>query len=418
MEPRKARNTVEFPVVKPEERLTNPDARIDHKRLQNIRNYNLTNETRTVKAIVAPPGKAGAGDFTDIQTAINFVSADGGGVVFLRNGTYKPTADITVPGVVTVQGETSDGAIIDFLNAAYQIRVSGTLVYSTGTVAVNNASTAVTGTGTTFTSSMIGESILLRGRWFTVATVPSATSLTISVKFDADAITSYGTIIATPVIGTVLKGFTVQNSTHADGAVYSRYALAIDIDGVSVYTSTIGINSLAVNVQSFLDFYTDGCGTGVKVTNCAVFTVYNFETYASTGVNLLCDRFYTVSVANATISSAGGDNVNMTSCEGWSFYDMENTTAGGQGIEMITCKDIEVFAMAVRRAVSDGIKLTSDCSRISIHNVSLLNNGGYGVNIAAASDDRNTITSSFFSGNTSGTVNNAGTNTINANNQV
>src|SRR3990167_6271191 len=101
-----------FPVRKPYTLAPgNPDARFDHKKLRRIRNYNMTNETRTAKAIVAPPGEAGYGDFTDIQVAINFVQADGGGTVLMRNGTYLLSTDITVPDDITLQCE-SEGAVI------------------------------------------------------------------------------------------------------------------------------------------------------------------------------------------------------------------------------------------------------------------------------------------------------------------
>lgn len=354
-----------------------------------------------------------------IQQAIDIVDELGGGTVFLRNGTYNLSSNITVPSNVTIQGETGEGVNIDFGNQAYQVIVEGSVVSTTGTCSINNRSTTVTGVGTSWTVGLIGQSILLKGRWFVITAVGSTTSLTIESLFDADNVAAQAVVIADPVRGVSLNDFTVLNSTHANGAVYFHYTILCDLDDVTALDSAIGLNFVACNIQTSQNFYTGGCGTGTKVANSAVWTMYNFENYGSTGVNLLCDNFYNTSVANATISSATGNNVTMTNCSGWGFYDMENTTAGGKGIELISCTDIEIFAMSIRQATSDGIKLTSGCSRIGIiNNVSLINNGGYGVNIAAASDDKNTILGCFFSGNTSGTVNNAGTNTINANNQT
>lgn len=354
------------------------------------------------------------GDYTDLNSAITTARLEGGGTVFMRNGTYTITSNIVVPSNVILEGETGAGVILDFANSSNQIQVTGTLINSTGTVAINNNSSTVTGTTTTFNAAMIGKYIQLKGRWFLISAVASATSLTVSTPFDADSITGQANQIANIVSGTTLINFTVRNSTHANGAVYFQYAQLCTLDNVTALTSIIGLNFDSTNIQNTRNFGVFSCGTGVQVTNSAVWTMYNFEIYGSTGVNLSCSTFYNTSVANATLSSAVGNNATLTSCSGWGFYDMENTTPGGKGIELISCTDMEIFAMAVRDATSDGIKLTSNNVRVSIHNVSLINNGGYGINIANANDSDNVVTACLFSGNSSGTITDSGTNTIRA----
>lgn len=353
-----------------------------------------------------------------IQDALNNVSSLGGGRVLMRNGTYLLDTDIVVPDNLTLEGENGGAVILDFGGNSNQVIVSGELVNSTGTCAINNRGVTVTGTGTAWTNALIGEFILLKGRWFEITAVADTTHLTIINTFDADSISGQSVVIATTATGSTLLNFTVQNSAHSNGGVYFAYSQSSFLDGISVINCTIGINFLATSVQNVVNFFTDSCGIGAKVTNSAIFTMYNYECYNSTGTNLLCDRFYNVSNSNATLSSAGGNNITLTNCESWGFYDMENTTAGGKGIELTGCTDIEIFAQTVRDAASDGIKLTANDLRVSVHNTTLINNVGYGVNIADASSDRNTITSSFFKTNTAGTLNNVGTNTINANNQT
>jgi hypothetical protein len=56
--------------------------------------------------------------------------------------------------------------------------------YSTGTITATNASTTITGSGTTFTAAMVGRSIKLPdGLWYDVASYSSATSIAVTYAF-------------------------------------------------------------------------------------------------------------------------------------------------------------------------------------------------------------------------------------------
>jgi len=61
---------------------------------------------------------------------------------------------------------------------------------------------------------------------------------------------------------------------------------------------------------------------------------------------------------------------------------------------------------------SDGVKLTATSDNNIILAGDAITNGGYGINIAASTCDNNTILRVFYSGNTSGTLNDAGTGTL------
>jgi len=72
----------------------------------------------------------------DIQTNLDIISTAGGGTLYLQNGTYTLTADVSIPSGVTLQGVSRDGVIID-CNSAYKVQITGTNIYTTGTVALN-----------------------------------------------------------------------------------------------------------------------------------------------------------------------------------------------------------------------------------------------------------------------------------------
>lgn len=103
----------------------------------------------------------------NIQTNINTISAAGGGTLYLQAGTYSVSSNITVPSNISIIG-AGLSTIIDFGNGAYQMQVVGSNNYSTGTVAIANDGTVVVGTGTTFTSGMVGRQILLEDFWYTI----------------------------------------------------------------------------------------------------------------------------------------------------------------------------------------------------------------------------------------------------------
>jgi len=58
--------------------------------------------------------------------------------------------------------------------------------YSTGTITVTNASTTITGSGTTFTSGMVGRQLLIGGFVFTITAYASATSITVDTTWYGD----------------------------------------------------------------------------------------------------------------------------------------------------------------------------------------------------------------------------------------
>lgn len=368
------------------------------------------------KAIAITPSSEG-GRPGDIQKAIDELGSSGG-MVLIRNGTYLMDADVVLPSNVTLRGETSGGVILDFQNREFQVKCEGTLIYNSGTVAVTNGSTTVTGTDTAWTDSLIGYYILLSGIYYLITAVGSTTSLTIEVPFEAVTISSKVYVIVDPKTNILLKDFTVQNSTHPNGAVSYRYLFDVVLDGVSVLDSTIGMNFRECWSASVIGFLVSGCGTGVNVSNCGTWTFYEFEVYGCTGKNMVIDSLINASISNFTQSSSTDTAIYVTNSSNWGLYDFTIMFSGGKGIEILSSNYIAIFGANIQNSTSDGIKLTSTADRIGISNVVLNSNGGYGINIAASSCDDNTITSCFFVSNTSGTINDLGTTTISANNQT
>lgn len=77
---------------------------------------------RNFKSIV---DKSGNGDHIDIQSAINYVSALGGGSIFIKNGTYALDSILTLYNNIELVGEDRINTIIDCVSEDRGILMSG-----------------------------------------------------------------------------------------------------------------------------------------------------------------------------------------------------------------------------------------------------------------------------------------------------
>lgn len=362
--------------------------------------------------VIAITPSSESGVEPDIQAVADSLFLQGGGIVTLRNGTYTLDNDLVLPDNTTLQGETAGGVIIDFNNTSSQISGIGSNVYNTGTISVSNLSTTVTGSGTGWNTSMIGQSILLSGIWYVITDVASATSLTIEIGFELLSISGQVYTIADPSSGVTLRNFTVQNSTHPNGAIYFQYAQYVVVDSINIFTSTIGSQFIGCWTAEFIGGFIGECDTGLIISTSSTWTVYNCEVYASTGDNMVLDNFNNVSFSNFTNSTAGGNGLTISNSTNWALYDFSVLSAAGNGIELLSSSSIAIFGSQIYAGGEDGIKLTSNNARVSIHNIVFDTNAGYGINIAASSNNSTIVTDNSFNSNTSGTIHDLGTNTV------
>lgn len=87
-----------------------------------IYNIKLHPETRPIKAFV---DVGGAAEFSDLNSAIEYVNALGGGHIFVKSGTYHPGNNITLYSNIQIEGEDRDSAIFDFDGLVKGFRADG-----------------------------------------------------------------------------------------------------------------------------------------------------------------------------------------------------------------------------------------------------------------------------------------------------
>ena len=348
----------------------------------------------------------------NIQAAIDKANTTGGGRIIIKNGTHSLTSDLTLYSNVYLQGENAGSTILDFQTNAYGIKVVGSNTYTTGTISISNNTTTVTGSGTSWTSDMVGRSIMLNGGWYPIAAVSSSTSLTIAVPYaeeDIPAGTTY--IIATTKNDVKITDLTIKN---ASSGIKGQYTNELFIKDVEVQTSVTGIELVDLAQCNIDQLDMTACNTGYSFSN-AHFWILNScgSVDAQANHGLVLNNCTSFSVNGSFFMNSAGDGINATDCDNGSITATTCIENGGQGIEFVSGNtSMSLVGNSYKNNASDGMKLTGTTDNLQIIGSFFKNNGGYGVNIAASDCDDNNITGNTFTGNTSGAVNDSGTGTI------
>ncbi len=350
-------------------------------------------------------------DVSEIQHALDEVETAGGGTVFLQNGTYVLTADIFVPAGVALRGVSRDGAIID-CDGTYGVYISGEDAYLTGTVTINDGDTQVVGSGTTWTAAMIGRSIYLGGAWYEITARTDNTHITIASAYSGDNLSGSAYAIANVNNQATLGQLTVTGATGS--GVIIRYALEPTLDDLYIYGCGLGldydfvqfprlyVSSQENDVNANLNFV-----SGFKIDYC------EFSNSLS-GAGIVFINCIGATLVDTAMSDNATNGASLTDCTNIGFSDFDASGNGAKGIELVSGNSGIKFHGGgdVSGNGSDGIKITATSDDTIISNNNIHDNAGYGVNIAAASCDNTLVSNNPMSTNSSGNLNDLGTNSV------
>lgn len=344
----------------------------------------------------------------DVYTALATVEAAGGGKVYVDNGTYTLTADISVPSGVTLEGVSRDGVIFD-CDGTYKVQVTGSNAYNTGTVTINNGDTTVVGSGTTFTSAMVGRYILLDGLWYEITAFTDTTHITITEYNGGDLAGSTYTIAEVNFTG-VLRKLTVTNATGS--GVKVQYAQESFLDDIVVYDCGTGLD-LDQAVYPRIIAVSNSNGVNLNMNECYGWYVdFSDFSLSTSGAGVVMTNNSFATFFNTFVGDCFGNGISMTNCEAITFLSASISGNGGNGVELISgCDTNQFVACDSSFNAGDGYKLTATSDNNILSSFGCTDNGGYGVNIAASSCDNNQIIAPAFSNNSSGNINDNGTNT-------
>lgn len=344
-----------------------------------------------------------------IQNYLTQASIDGGGIIQLQPGTYVLSSDIYIPDGVTLEGSSRDNCIID-CNGDFGIYMQGTDPYSTGTVTINNGATGLVGSGTTWTSAMVGQYVLLDGSWYEITAFTDTTHITIDTYQGANL--SGGVyMIATPNFNATLSRVTVTGATAI--GITIGYSMESNVLDVVVSDCGTGID---IDYAVFPKLVTTCNSNGVNLNMNYVdgfFIDFSEFSFSTTGAGVVMTNVDNSTFFNSSVNDNTGDGLNLTSCTKIAFISFDVSGNGGQGFEYVSgCNDNQISMGLINGNTSDGIKLTATSDRNSISQLSVTSNGGWGVNIANANCDSNVLVGVIAASNSSGSITDSGTGTL------
>lgn len=348
---------------------------------------------------------------SDIQAAINTIAANGGGTVQLLSGTYTLNADLTLSSNVNLFGQGSVNTILDFNYGAFGILAKGSSAYTTGSVTISFGGTTVVGTGTTWTSGMVGQSILLEDFWYAITVFTDAQHITIGSSYAGSNLTNFRYAIATTIDSTKIHGVTLQNSSAS--LLKMKYVNSIEYNDILAFNGNVGFDhSYVANVNSVVSI-ADTCGTGYILNDTVFATWFGFNALNSTGVGTSANYFRNSAIDVFAVQANAGVGMSFTNVKNVGLDNFSLQANTGIQVEFVSGNQGVAFVDGIAiNGTSDAFKLTASSSDIQIIGTQISGNGGYGVNVAASSCNRNVIVGNSFSSNISGHITNSGTDTV------
>lgn len=345
-----------------------------------------------------------------ISEAIASINAVGGGVLNLKAGTYTITTPLIGISNLQIIGESSSTTILDFNSTAANLSFTGTNVYSTGTITVASG-VNITGSGTSWLANVTaGQYLFLGTRWYSIAAVTGDTSLILSEAY-GDNVTLPSTYrIATIKRNIFVKQLGILNSTGTGLAITD--CREIVLSDILFLDNNIGyaLENVSLCNQTRL-LPVSNTSHGYTLTNVGLCSLLNVNSEGNGGSGVVISNMKTVSMNDSTGSANTADGMNATTVVDC-ILNGGFSGNGGQGMEFVSgCNNNNVSSI-VQGNTSDGIKLTATDDNNKFYGCSITGNGGYGINVAASTDDTNVISSNNFAGNSSGAVNDAGTGTV------
>lgn len=347
----------------------------------------------------------------DIQSALDEVAAAGGGTIYLKAGTYVVTSSLTITSDVHLIGESAGNTTVVFVVPGTNLSMTGSNIYTTGTISSIASGVIVTGSGTTWTADMIGRSIFISNRWYEIANVTGSTELILATGY-ADGATYSGTYRIASIVDVIeITDITFTGSTTT--AIVGTDVSNITLQDLTIASNNKGLsltNSMNTDIQRVI--LVSSTSNGYELTNSSFFNAQDFACISNGGHGAVWNNVKTSRVIYSASDANTNDGYNLTDVTN-SVFIVEASGNGGQGFEFVSGCTYNFMPLAIASGNgSDGIKLTATSIGNTISSANLQGNNGYGINIAAASCTANIIIFPTYAGNVSGTLNDSGVGTI------
>ena len=379
---------------------------------ESLQNSRSQRKNRTFDAIVDADGNA---DFNTIEDAVDYVQLIGGGDIFVWGGTYAPSRGMTITYPVNIIGQNVALTTINFGSSTKNFTVNSGTAYATGTISsIAGDKVTVTGSGTSWlANASAGQYIFLGTRWYLIAAVTGNTTLILAEAYlDDIALSAYR--IATLTRGISFESMTITGSTGTAIAVTDARDVTLrDVLFLSNNKGFVFTNVSQPNINTSV--CAGSTSNGFEMTNVGLGFVSGLASSGNGGHGGVLNNVKVVNFASSASEANTTDGLNLTDCDTVKL-DYIASSNGGQGIELVSGnREIDMYVHASNNA-SDGVKLTATADFCKIIGGHYDTNGGYAINIANANCDKNVVVGNSYNSNSSGTLSDSGTDTVNTGN--
>jgi hypothetical protein len=344
----------------------------------------------------------------NIQEAIDALSATGG-KVFLKSGLYVVNYDIIIPSNVILEGNGMLVSVINFNSNNNSVKMIGSDQYSVGTVSITNGSMTLSSTTSSWLANITtNHSIKLENYWYDIASVVGDGTLILTQAYNGNNLVGDSYDSAILIDNAHIKNLMVVGSGTC--GIFYNYTYNCFIENVlSVYNAGNGVHIKNSGYPfTKMNFSLQNGGDGIRFENVDHGILSN-ASFSNLNNGITFDNV-TKSVLNPfECRGNAGDGININNSSGGWLVGHCNYNAG-EGVEITSTNNLAISGFYENNA-SDGIKIASDSNYNILNLLYSLNNGGYGANIAAASNEYNLISSIITINNTSGTIQNLGSTT-------
>lgn len=246
-----------------------------------------------------------------IQTAINNLSADGGGVVNLVAGTYSPGAIVTVPSNIKIQGVGSNATIIDFGGSAYQIKAVGTSGTHLNSIFINGVT--VQNSSTDLMNVQYVDTIEMTDiQLYSGSSGMSVNHVTLLLLTDI-------------LVGSCSSGISISNATN----------VALNSFAIETISAGVGLTLDTVDVLTGASITIDGTsGDGCAFTSCTNMGFNSFSVISAGGNGITATSCTSMTLNSPFIDTITGDGVHLVSSSSVTPATGQFSNCGGYGINI------------------------------------------------------------------------------------
>lgn len=368
---------------------------------------------------------SGGGDYTTIKAALDA----GKKTLFIKNGTYVETGDLTISSGGVLFGESPGKVIITFNNSAYSVKIdgSGGVKESAGTVSITNGSTTVTGVGTIFTNLAPNDYILIGCGIHKIGSITNNTSLELADAYQGATQSGASFKGQTMAVGCEISNLVVTGSTveglYARAAYHFIFKDSLITSNGTI--STTGNIHMIDCAESFLIAVSSENSKyhGALIEDCSVVhtTASIYKNNGHTGLRILNSSDIIIDGCNLSSNDLDGSSVEGTSdrvhindtilCEnnnkGVDCFSTSKRSIidgctvvsnGADGVDIDGTENI-VSSSLIDNNGGNGI-MGGDFGLISTNQIT--NNSGWGIN--NSNDEENTVVGNRILNNGSGGI--------------